>query len=100
MDLKNTQELKNLIEKFLNKTQSALFKQIDRAKPSTKIKAKDTIDRIVMYEFPLEDDYKKSLNSFLMRHYLSKAEAIYESKKMMIELLYDKYIKIKNIKDY
>ncbi len=89
------QVLEQIAHKFFKKTQEPLISLMIALDDSDNINIRDLADNVIFYQYDNKPLYKEMLKSFVMITITDFNEAKYELKKLLVDILKDEYIKIR-----
>lgn len=89
------QVLEQIAHKFFKKTQEPLISLMIALDDSDNINIRDLADNVIFYQYDNKPLYKEMLKSFVMITITDFNEAKYELKKLLVDILKDEYLKIR-----
>lgn len=89
------QVLEQIAHKFFKKTQEPLISLMIALDDSEDKNIRDLADNVIFYQYDNKPLYKEMLKSFVMITITDFNDAKYELKKLLVDILKDEYIKIR-----
>lgn len=89
------QVLEQIAHKFFKKTQEPLISLMIALDDSDNINIRDLADNVIFYQYDNKPLYKEMLKSFVLITITDFNEAKYELKKLLVDILKDEYINIR-----
>ena len=89
------QVLEQIAHKFFKETKEPLLSLMTALDDSDDKNIRDLADNVIFYQYDNKPLYKEMLKSFVMITITDFNEAKYELKKLLVDILKDEYIKIR-----
>ncbi len=89
------QVLEQIAHKFFKKTQEPLISLMIALDDSDNINIRDLADNVIFYQYDDKPLYKEMLKNFVLITITDFNDAKYELKKILVDILKDEYIKIR-----